>query len=110
MRPLLIAATCAALVAPAHAVKYRDLYWPKPETNEAAVQRWLNASSYDKDPKIAAAQIRRDAQLGAARIRAETAERKAQADTLRKALDVRAAPKGEPSPVQQRPRRRTLKP
>jgi hypothetical protein len=103
MRPLLIAATCAALVAPAHAIKYRDLDWPKPVTNEAAVRRLLNASSYDPDPKIAAEQIRRDAQIGVARIRAETEERKAQGDTMRKALEARAAPKGEPPPVQQRP-------
>lgn len=103
MRALFLAATCAALAAPAHAVKYRDLYWPKPVTNEAAVSRWLGATSYDRDPKIAAEQIRRDAQVDVARIRAETEERKAQLQAIGKALEARAAGKGEAPPVQRTP-------
>lgn len=63
---------------------YRDLYWPKPVTNEAAVERLLRGHSYSPDPDIARAQIQRDATIDAANIRARSEELKARLDALDK--------------------------
>lgn len=102
---VLAAMLTKALVASAHAELYRDRYWPKPTTNEAAVARMLGASTYDPDPKIAAGQMRRDAQIEAERIKAATEAAKLRQQLIIKNRDDtrRTAPT---LPATQRARRR----
>jgi hypothetical protein len=86
MRHILFIAAAFACTSGAQAEFYRDRYWPKPETNEEAATRLLNAYSYSPDPDVMAKQIDAAARLEEARIRAAVDAYKVDQETLRKGM------------------------
>jgi hypothetical protein len=86
MKAIILALPFIVAAGAAQAEFYRDRYQPKPETNEEAATRLLNAYSYSPDPDVMAKQIDAAARLEEARIRAAVDAYKIDQETLRKGM------------------------